>query len=127
MSIERHMTVARNGRRLLLWAALATSGVFASCREDEPEVDVSSETRELSTFELGRVGGRIYNEPDRVNEILEEVGLTPEQFEQKVRSVTNDPELSREYTRGFEKVARPPVQPQDTSDTAGASAVTGGS
>jgi hypothetical protein len=127
MSIERHMTVATTGRRLLLWAALATSGVFGSCREDDSEVDVSSETRELSTFELGRIGGRIYNEPDRVNEILEEVGLTPEQFEQKVRSVTNDPERSREYTRGFEEVARPPVQPPDTTATAGAAPGTSGS
>ena len=97
---------------------LLAVAVLSSCRDRAPDAELSADSA-LSTVELGRVGARIYNEPERVSEILEEVGLTAEEFEQKVRDVTNDPEKSAEYTRGFQEIARPPVRPVDTvPDTA---------
>jgi hypothetical protein len=79
-------------------------------------VDVPEE-RELSVYELGRVGGMIYNEPERAEEILDEVGMTPAEFEQRVRTITDTPEASSEYTRGFEEVARPAPRPPATVDS----------
>jgi hypothetical protein len=104
---------------------LLTAGLIAlplsiqACRGGEPEVDVSETERELTVYELGRVGGRVYNEPERTEQILEEVGMTPLEFEQRVRGITNDPEQSSEYTRGFEEVARPaPKAPPAPTDSA---------
>jgi hypothetical protein len=77
-----------------------------ACGESEEEVELP-ETAEVGVIELGRIGGRIYNEPERAREILEAAGLSPEQFEERVRAITNDPTLSDEYTRGFETVLRP--------------------
>lgn len=83
---------------------VATAG---GCRERgrEPRLEEPS----ISVIELGRIGGHIYNEPDRSHEILEEAGMTPEEFEARVSRISRDPRLAREYTAGFEAVARPPV------------------
>jgi len=96
------------GRALGLVSAAAALWVFAACREDGPDPDLAGEP-EVSVKELGRVGGQIYNEPERAEEILADAGITPEEFEAQVRRVTDDPALSREYTRGFETTARLPT------------------
>ena len=68
------------------WRARALAGaalllvLLPACRENEPDVEVP-DTNELTAVQLGRIGGRIYNEPERLNEILDEVGLTPAEFE----------------------------------------------
>jgi hypothetical protein len=97
---------------LVLVLALA-----GGCGEAEPPPELP-ETRELTLDELGRLGGEIYNEPERVEAILEAAGLTPEEFEKRVRKITNDPVLSREYSRGFEAVARPLPQSATPSSPA---------
>ena len=88
--------------------------------KSDVRADVGAQGREQ-----GRVGGRVYNEPDRTEEILEEVGLTPIEFEQRVRRITNDPGQSSEYTRGFEEVARPaPTAPAAPTDSTASSDTT---
>lgn len=95
--------------RPFMLAVMVFSGGMWACRESQPEVELP-ETAEVGVIELGRIGGRIYNEPERAHEILEAAGLTPEEFEERVRAVTNDPTLASEYTRGFETVLRPRPQ-----------------
>jgi hypothetical protein len=92
-----------------MFAVMVIAGGTWACGESQPEVELP-ETAELGVIELGRIGGRIYNEPERAREILEAAGLTPEQFEERVRAITNDPALATEYTRGFETVLRPRPQ-----------------
>ena len=95
-------------RALLLLGVLSLGPALAgACRENEPDPELP-EARTLSDIELGRVGGRVYNEPERVEEILAEADLTPEAFERRVREVTDDPERARQYTLGFESVAQLP-------------------
>jgi hypothetical protein len=101
--------------RPLLLTVAAFSLACTACRERRPEADLPDEPA-LGVVELGQIGGRIYNEPERAREILESVGMTPDQFEAQVRAVTNDPALAREYTRGFEAVIRP--RPQNPASVA---------
>jgi hypothetical protein len=101
--------------------ALVAASLTWACGERQPEVELP-ETAEVGVVELGRIGGRIYNEPERAREILEAAGMAPEEFERRVRAVTNDPALASEYTRGFEAVLRPrpqtpPVTPDSASDS----------
>ena len=90
------------------WAGLLLVGLLVGCGESEPAPELPEE-QAMGVPELGRLGGEIYNQPDRAEEILDSAGLTPEEFEERVRRITNDPVLSREYSRGFEAVARPPL------------------
>jgi hypothetical protein len=100
-------------RTVLLGAVLLCA--LAACGGSDPDPEIGA-SQEITLDELGRVGGAIYNEPERAEQILEEAGLSPEEFEERVRKITNDPVLSREYSRGFEVVARPPV-PAETADS----------
>jgi hypothetical protein len=77
---------------------------ITACRDGQPEPELE-ERRTLTDLELGEIGGQIYNEPERAEQILADVDLTPESFEARVRTITDDPERSREYTLGFESVA----------------------
>jgi len=98
----------------LTLALAVLSLAAAGCSEREPTPELA-EVESLSTADLGQLGGRIYNEPERASEILEEAGLTAEEFEARVRQVTDDPELSIEYTRAFETVAGASVVEEDAA------------
>jgi hypothetical protein len=91
------------GAVVLTLLSFAPAAVTA-CRDGQPDPELT-ETRTLTDLELGEIGGRIYNQPERAEEILAEVDMTPEGFEARVRTVTDDPERAREYTLGFESVA----------------------
>lgn len=78
-----------------LAAVVALAGLSAACAGGAPAAD------ELSPEELGRLGGRIHEEPERAEEILAEAGLTPEELEARVREVTASPDDSRAYAEGF--------------------------
>lgn len=80
-------------------AVLALAGLSAGCAGGEPAED------ELSPEELGRLGGRIHEEPERAEEILAEAGLTAEELEARVREVTADPDQARTYAEGFRAVS----------------------
>lgn len=58
---------------------------------------------EPSAEELGTLGARIYQQPDRADEILEEAGMTREQLTERVRAVAADVEASREYQAAFDR------------------------
>jgi len=96
---------ARLVRGVCVVAVALAVPLLGACRERLPESELPEPT-EISVSELGGVGGRIYNEPHRTPQILAEAGLTPEEFEERVLRVTNDPESAREYTRAFEAMAR---------------------
>jgi len=108
----------RLARGVCLIAVAFAVPLLGACRERLPESQLPEPT-EISVTELGGVGGRIYNEPHRTRQILAEAGLTPEEFEERVLRVSNDPELAREYARAFEATARStrPIRPV-TPDTA---------
>jgi hypothetical protein len=61
----------------------------------------------VEVMELGRIGGRIYNEPERTLEILDGAGLSPASFERQVRDLKSDSALARAYALGFQAVVRP--------------------
>lgn len=91
----------RAARRALcaLAALVAVAALAGGCAGGEAEPD------ELSAAELGRLGGRIHQEPERADEILAEAGLTAEDLEERVREVTADPDAARVYAEGFRAVA----------------------
>jgi hypothetical protein len=81
---------------------VALAGLAGGCAGGGAEPD---EAEELSATELGQLGGRIHQEPERADEILAEAGLTAEELEERVREVTADPDASRAYAEGFRAVA----------------------
>lgn len=82
-----------------LMGMVALAALSAGCAGGEPEAG------EWSPEELGRLGGRLHAEPERVDEILAEAGLTAEELEARVREVTADPDAARAYAEGFRAVA----------------------
>jgi hypothetical protein len=82
-----------------LVGVMALASLSAGCAGGEPE------TGEWSPEELGRLGGRIHQEPERADAILAEAGLTAEELEARVREVTADPDASRAYAEGFRAVS----------------------
>ena len=89
----------------LLAAALTVGALLAVACGGGEENGTAGEAGELSPAELGRLGGRIHQEPERAEEILAEAGLTAEDLEARVRQVTADPDASRSYAEGFREVA----------------------
>lgn len=53
---------------------------------------------------LGELGARIYLEPERADELLDDSRITREEFEVRVREVAADPETARVYTEAFDRV-----------------------
>lgn len=82
-----------------LVGVMALASLSAGCAGGEPEAG------ELSPEELGRFGGRLHAEPERVDAILAEAGLTAEELEARVREVTADPDAARAYAEGFRAVS----------------------
>lgn len=56
---------------------------------------------ELSAEELGRLGAQIEQSPEGAEAILDEHGLTWEEFEAAVRAVSADTGKARRYTEAF--------------------------
>ena len=61
----------------------------------------ATEAADLTAAELGRLGAELDQEPERAEEILDEAGLTWEQFEAAVREVSADTEEARRYAEAF--------------------------
>lgn len=93
---------AAKGALCALAALVALAAFAGGCAGGGAE---SNEPDELSPAELGQLGGRIHQEPERADEILVEAGLTAEELEEQVREVTADPDASRAYAEGFRAVA----------------------
>lgn len=91
----------KNVARIVLAAFLAV-GIAAGCGGTDG--DRAGAEAGLTAAELGELGGRIYVEPARAEELLDEAGLTAEEFEIRIREVSSDPEVAREYTEAFDAV-----------------------
>lgn len=78
---------------LVLVLGLATG--LAGCGGGEPG--------ERSAEDLGTLGARIYQQPDRADALLEEAGLTRESLAAEVRAIAADAEASRRYQEAFDR------------------------
>lgn len=91
----------KNVARIVL-AALLAVGIAAGCGGTDG--DRAGTDAGFTAAELGELGGQIYVEPDRAEELLDEAGLTAGEFEVRIREVASDPDVAREYTRAFDAV-----------------------
>ena len=83
--------------------------LVAGCRQTETtavateeEVQARATARELTPEQLGELGAKIVNEPERADELLTEQGLTRETLEAEIRRITEDPEASKRYAQAYE-------------------------
>lgn len=85
-----------------LGVALAVGIALSGCggAEDAPH----RAGAELTAAELGEVGGRIYLEPARADDLLAELELTREEFEVRIREISSRPDEARAYTEAFDAV-----------------------
>ena len=87
--------------RILMLSALLVAGLaVAACATDEGPREAGA-AAEFSPEELGRLGARIEQEPERAEAILEEAGLTWEELETAVRAVSADAGKARRYAEAF--------------------------
>ncbi|MDX1584672.1 MAG: hypothetical protein R3338_13830 [Thermoanaerobaculia bacterium] len=87
---------------------LLVPGILGACggEADTATADVATEASangELTPEELGRLGARIEAEPERLEELLGERGLTPESYEAAIRDLSESLEESRRYAEAYEK------------------------
>ena len=88
--------------RILMLSLLLVAGLaLAACGTSDDMPAEAGAAAELSAEELGRLGARIEQAPDRAAEILEDEGLTWEEFEAAVRAVSADAEKARRYAEAF--------------------------
>jgi len=88
--------------RIPMLSALLVAGLaVAACGTGADMPDEAGAAAEMSAEELGRLGAEIEQAPDRAAEILEEEGLTWEEFEAAVRAVSADAEKARRYAEAF--------------------------
>lgn len=90
-------------RRLAVVVAVLAVLAVPACEQspDDPE-------------ELGAVAARLHAEPERESEILDEYGLTLDEFRARVWEISEDPEAARRYTEALEQEleGRGPASPR---------------
>lgn len=78
--------------------------LLGACSGDEtPNEQLAGSAAELSPEQLGELGARIAEDPDRADQILAERGLDRDSFESAIREVTEDAEESKRYAEAFEQ------------------------
>ena len=88
--------------RVLTLSALLLGGLaVAACGANDDVPAEAGAAAELSAEELGRLGARIEQEPERAEAILEEAGLTWEELETAVRAISADAGKARRYAEAF--------------------------
>ncbi|MBW3671203.1 MAG: hypothetical protein KY432_05965 [Acidobacteria bacterium] len=79
--------------------------LVGACAGDDDAATVELEQREeaveLSPEELGALGARLEENPDQIEEILAEQGLTLETFEAAIRDVTENPGEAKRYAEAY--------------------------
>ncbi|HVT44426.1 MAG TPA: hypothetical protein VMT00_08545 [Thermoanaerobaculia bacterium] len=95
-------------RRTFIALMIASVALLGACRETEtastiPPDETVQAAVELSPEQLGELGAKIEQEPDRASELLAERGLNEESFETAIRKITEDPEASKRYAEAYEK------------------------
>jgi hypothetical protein len=79
----------------------------AGCRQTETTTIATGEetpavAAEMTPEQLGELGAQIEREPERIDELLSERGLTRQSFEDQIRRITEEPEASRRYAQAYE-------------------------
>lgn len=78
---------------------------FGACAGDDDATTVELEQREeaaeLSPEELGELGARLEENPDQIEQILQEHGLTLETFEAAIRDLTENPGEAKRYAEAY--------------------------
>lgn len=95
--MRRTISVLALAAALLLPAACSEREQTPAAQQESPSVSQNAEPEEL-----GRLGARIANEPQKAEEIISAAGMTREQFEATIRRIAANPDQSREYARGYE-------------------------
>jgi hypothetical protein len=88
---------------LMVLALLAGCGAHETTANTAQTNAASQASEELSPEDLGRLGAEIEAQPADAEQILTGRGMTLPQFEQEIRRVSSDPQLSKRYAEGFRK------------------------
>ena len=99
----------RSHGKLLMVLMAATLLIGAGCGGDDDAVtSVQLEqagVEELGPEELGELGVQLEANPDRIEEILAEHGLTLETYEAAIRSITENPGEAKRYAEAYENAS----------------------
>lgn len=83
----------------LLVSLLLIAGACAG--ETETAVEQPSEAVELSPEELGELGVELESNPEQIEDILAERGMTLETYEAAIRRVTENPGEAKRYAEAY--------------------------
>ncbi len=87
-----------------LWVTMLLLG--AACGGEQESVAVidspAEEVVALSPEKLGQLGVQLEAEPDRIEEILAEQGLTLDTYEAAIRRITENPGDARRYAEAYD-------------------------
>lgn len=86
---------------LMTISLLMLAGACAGDDDATVELEQREEAVELSPEELGELGARLEENPDQIEEILAEQGLTLETFEAAIRDLTENPGEARRYAEAY--------------------------
>lgn len=86
---------------LMTISLLMLAGACAGDDDATVELEQREEAVELSPEELGELGARLEENPDQIEEILAEQGLTLETFEAAIRDLTENPGDARRYAEAY--------------------------
>jgi hypothetical protein len=94
-------------RTAMIASLILALTLTAGCRQTETTTIATGEeaqavAAEMTPEQLGELGAQIEREPERIDEILSERGLTRQSFEDEIRKITEEPEASRRYAQAYE-------------------------
>ncbi|MBW3565230.1 MAG: hypothetical protein KY459_10935 [Acidobacteria bacterium] len=75
--------------------------VAVGCSDDAATESAQASADAYTPEQLAEIGSAVEADPASAESILADAGLTPEEFEQEVRRVTEDPDLSRRYASAY--------------------------
>lgn len=103
-------------RLLALCLLLAGALGMAACDRGDDESPAAG-AADFSAEELGRLGAELDQEPERAEAILEDAGITWEEFEAAVREVSADSEEARRYAEAFAAAGGDEAEDLDAAET----------
>ncbi len=106
-------------RTALLVLTLVLVGGCGDAEPDPEENATLARQEPVPPGALGTLGGRIYLDPAGADAILEAEGLTAETFRARVKEISADPRMAREYAVAFEAEAGAAVEADDAMEEPG--------
>lgn len=95
--------------KLLMTMVAAILLIAAGCGGDDATVTSveldQAEVDELGPEELGELGVQLEANPDQIEEILAEHGLTLETYEAAIRAITENPGEAKRYAEAYESAS----------------------